>query len=84
MCPACIAKAAAMVLGAGSTIEILAVCTGEFTRMFRASSLGLFQQINENDIATTDNESAKGTVARARSDENATHRVGAGIEAAQQ
>jgi hypothetical protein len=48
MCPACIASAAAMASGAGSTGGILAVCIGKFRKFFRANGLGLFQQIKEN------------------------------------
>jgi hypothetical protein len=46
MCPACIASAAMMAAGAGSTGGILAVCIGKFRKVFRAS-LGLFQKIKE-------------------------------------
>jgi hypothetical protein len=44
MCPACIASAAVMAAGAGSTGGILAVCIGEFRNFFRANGLGLFQK----------------------------------------
>jgi hypothetical protein len=44
MCPICIASAAAMAAGAGSTGGILAVCIGKFRKFFRASGLGLFQK----------------------------------------
>jgi hypothetical protein len=44
MCPACIATAAVMVAGAGSTGGILAVCIGGFRKFFRANGLGLFQK----------------------------------------
>jgi hypothetical protein len=47
MCPVCIASAAVMAAGAGSTGEILAVCIGKFREFFRASGLGLFQKIKE-------------------------------------
>jgi hypothetical protein len=47
MCPACIASAAVMVAGAGSTGGILALCIGKFRNFFRASSLGLFQKTKE-------------------------------------
>jgi hypothetical protein len=47
MCPACIASAAVMAAGAGSTGGILAVCVGTFKRLFRANGLGLFQKIKE-------------------------------------
>jgi len=48
MCPACIASAAAMAAGAGSTGGILAVCIGKFGRIFRRNRLGLFQKTKEN------------------------------------
>jgi hypothetical protein len=47
MCPACIASAAMMAAGAGSTGGILAVCIGKFRRVFRANGLGLFKKIKE-------------------------------------
>ncbi len=47
MCPVCIASAAVMAAGAGSTGGILAVCIGKFRKFFRASGLGLFQKIKE-------------------------------------
>jgi hypothetical protein len=47
MCPACIASAAAMVAGAGSTGGILAVCIGKFRKFFRANRLGPFQKTKE-------------------------------------
>jgi hypothetical protein len=47
MCPVCIASTAVMVVGAGSTGGILAVCIGKFTRLFRASRRGLFQKATE-------------------------------------
>jgi hypothetical protein len=47
MCPACIASAAVMAAGAGSTGGILAVCIGKFRRFFRANRLGLFQKTKE-------------------------------------
>jgi hypothetical protein len=47
MCPVCIASAAVMAAGAGSTGGILAVCIGKFREFFRASGLGLFQKIKE-------------------------------------
>jgi hypothetical protein len=47
MCPACIASAAVMVAGAGSTGGILAVCIGKFRKFFRASGLSLFQKTKE-------------------------------------
>jgi hypothetical protein len=47
MCPACIASAAVMVAGAGSTGGILAVCVDKFKKIFGANDLGLFQKIKE-------------------------------------
>jgi hypothetical protein len=47
MCPACIASAAAMAAGAGSTGGILAVCIGKFRKFFSANGLGLFQKIKD-------------------------------------
>jgi hypothetical protein len=47
MCPACIASAAVMAAGVGSTGGILAVCIGKFRKFFRANGLGLFQKIKE-------------------------------------
>jgi hypothetical protein len=47
MCPACVASAAVMAVGAGSTGGILAVCIGKFRNFFRASGLFLFQKIKE-------------------------------------
>jgi len=47
MCPACIASAAVIAAGAGSTGGILAVSIGKFRNFFRASGLGLFQKIKE-------------------------------------
>ncbi len=44
MCPACIASAAAIVAGAGSTGGILAVCIGKFRKFFRVNRLGLIQK----------------------------------------
>ena len=48
MCPACIESAAVMVAGVASTGGILAACIGKFRKVFRASSLGLFQKTKEN------------------------------------
>jgi hypothetical protein len=45
MCPACIANAAVIAAGAGSTGGILAVSIGKFNKVFAASGLGLFQKI---------------------------------------
>jgi hypothetical protein len=47
MCPACIASAAVMTVGAGLTGGILALYSGKFRKFFRANSLGLFQKIKE-------------------------------------
>ena len=47
MCPACIASAAVMVAGAGSTGGILAVCIGKFRNFFRANRLDLLQKTKE-------------------------------------
>jgi hypothetical protein len=47
MCPACIANAAVMVAGAGSTGGILVACFGRFRRFFRANRPGLFQKREE-------------------------------------
>jgi hypothetical protein len=47
MCPACIASAAMMAAGVGSTGGILAVCIGKFRKFFKANGLGLFQKIKE-------------------------------------
>jgi hypothetical protein len=47
MCPVCIASAAVMAAGAGSTGGILAVCIGRFRKFFRANGSALFQKIKE-------------------------------------
>jgi hypothetical protein len=47
MCPACIASAAAMAAGAGSTGGILAVCIGKFKKFFKVNSFGLSQKTKE-------------------------------------
>jgi hypothetical protein len=47
MCPVCIASAAVMAAGAGSTGGILAVCIDKFRKFFSASGLGLFRKIKE-------------------------------------
>jgi hypothetical protein len=47
MCPACIASAAVMVAGAGSSGGILAACIGKFGNVFRANRLGLFRKTKE-------------------------------------
>jgi hypothetical protein len=44
MCPACIASAAVMAAGAGSTGGILAGYVGKFREFFSANGLGLFQK----------------------------------------
>lgn len=53
MCPACIASTAVVVAGAGSTGGILAIGIRKFTKFFRASNLGLFQETKENDMSTS-------------------------------
>ena len=47
MCPACIASAAVMAAGAGSTGGILTLCIGKFRKFFRASGLHLVHKIEE-------------------------------------
>jgi hypothetical protein len=47
MCPACIASAAMVAAGAGSTGGILAVCIGKFRKVFRTNGLGPLQKIKE-------------------------------------
>jgi hypothetical protein len=47
MCPACIESTVVMVAGAASTGGVLAVCISKLTRVFRVSSLGLFQKRKE-------------------------------------
>jgi len=47
MCPACIANAAVMVAGAGSTGGILAVCIGKFRKFLKVNRLGLDQKRKE-------------------------------------
>jgi hypothetical protein len=47
MCPACIASAAVMAAGAGSTGGILAVCIAKFRKVFKATSLRPFQKTKE-------------------------------------
>ena len=46
MCPTCIANAAAVVAGAGSTGGVLAVCIGKLKKFFAASP-GTFQKAKE-------------------------------------
>jgi hypothetical protein len=48
MCPVCIASAAAIVAGAGSTGGFLAVFITTFRKLFRANRFGLFQESQEN------------------------------------
>jgi hypothetical protein len=47
MCPVCIASAAAMAAGAGSTGGILAVCIAKFRNFFKVTSFDLLQKIKE-------------------------------------
>jgi hypothetical protein len=47
MCPACIARAAVMVAGVGSTGGILALGIVRFTKLFSANRPGLFQKTKE-------------------------------------
>jgi hypothetical protein len=47
MCPACIASAAAIVAGGGSTGGILALCIGRLKVFFRANPLALCQKAKE-------------------------------------
>jgi len=47
MRPACIASAAVMAGGAGSTGGILAARIGKLRKFFRANGLGLLQKIKE-------------------------------------
>jgi hypothetical protein len=47
MCPACIANAAVMVAGAGSTGGILTLCIGKFRNFFKANRPGLLQNKGE-------------------------------------
>jgi hypothetical protein len=47
MCPACIASAAVMAAGAGSTGGILAVYIGKFRNFFSANGLSLFHKIKD-------------------------------------
>jgi hypothetical protein len=48
MCPACIASAAVVAAGAGSTGGILALCIGKIRKVFRPSGRGLIQKTKEN------------------------------------
>jgi hypothetical protein len=47
MCPVCIASAAVMAAGAGSTGGVLVVWIGKFRKVFSASGLRLFQKTKE-------------------------------------
>ena len=47
MCPACIASAAVMAAGAGSTGGILALCIGKIRKVFRPRCPGLLQRRKE-------------------------------------
>jgi hypothetical protein len=47
MCPACIAGAAVMAAGAGSTGGILAVCIRKLRRFFSTNGPGVFHKIKE-------------------------------------
>lgn len=44
MCPACLANAAAVVAGAGSTGGILVVLAGRFRKFFNTNRLGMFSK----------------------------------------
>jgi hypothetical protein len=47
MCPACIASAAVVAAGAGSTGGILALCIAKFRKFFGANRLSLHQKLKE-------------------------------------
>jgi len=47
MCPACIASAAVMAAGTGSTGGILALCIGKIRKVFRPSRRDLLQKKKE-------------------------------------
>ncbi len=47
MCPACIAGAAAVAAGAGSTGGILALCIAKFRKFFGTNNFHLHQKIKE-------------------------------------
>jgi hypothetical protein len=47
MCPVCIANAAAMVAGAGSTGGVLAVCIGKFKKFFTTNRRDPIQKTEE-------------------------------------
>ena len=48
MCPACIASAAAVVAGTGSTGGILALCIGRFKNFFRSNLSVRFSRPKEH------------------------------------
>jgi hypothetical protein len=48
MCPVCIANAAEMAAGAGSTGGVLAECIGKLKKFFTTNRRGQFQQTKEN------------------------------------
>jgi hypothetical protein len=48
MCPVCIASAAVMAAGAGSTGGIVAAWIGKLKKFFKANGRGLFHKIKEN------------------------------------
>jgi hypothetical protein len=48
MCPACIAGAAMIAAGTGSTGGILAVCIANFRKFFRTSGLSLIHKNKES------------------------------------
>ena len=47
MCPACVASAAGMAAGAGSSGGILALCIVKIRNVFRPSGRGLLQKTKE-------------------------------------
>ena len=49
MCPACVANAAVMVAGAGSTGGLVALCIRKIRRIFRTNHTGLFQKRKEKE-----------------------------------
>src|SRR5258708_920148 len=59
MCPACIASAAVMAAGAGSTGGILAVCVGKFRNIFRTNALACFRKSRRNKMATSNEREVK-------------------------
>lgn len=48
MCPACIAGAAMIAAGTGSTGGFLAVCIGKFRKIFRMNGLSLIHKNKES------------------------------------